>query len=69
MVARFKVGKGRVVAVVGRIARPVMLGVVMALSTYYGFCILCLLLYNVIWLFKMGARQIAQKQAVPAYAV
>ncbi len=48
MVARFKVGKGRGVAVVGRIARHVVLGVVMALSTYYGFCILCLLLYNVV---------------------
>ena len=48
MVARFKVGKGRGVAAVGRIARHGALGVVMALSTYYGFCILCLLLYNVV---------------------
>lgn len=38
----------RIVAVVGRLARQGALAVVIALSTYYGFCILCLLLYNVV---------------------
>ena len=48
MVARLKRRAGRVAATVGRLARHAMLGAVMALSTYYGFCILCLLLYNVV---------------------
>ncbi len=48
MVARLKVRTRQVVGVAGHIARQAVLAVVMALSTYYGFCILCLLLYNVV---------------------
>ena len=48
MGARFKKRIGRIVVATGCVVRHVALGAVMAFSTYYGFCALCLLLYNVV---------------------
>ncbi len=48
MVARLKVRTRQVVGIAGRLARQAVLAVVMGLSTYYGFCMLCLLLYTVV---------------------